>query len=322
MTERLELGINSVITYFVNSQFVFTLIVGVAFTVFFIALFSIFNSVMNPVRRQMRALSLTGDTAERTKKSDWMEACLMPFRRVLIPQSESEIAVVKHRLALAGMQRESDLVFFFFSKILLALIVALLALLGTTFIPDISPVEVVFFVCLGAGIGMVMPNFILAKKTEARKLRIVHAFPDMLDLLVACTEAGLGLNAAIQRVAKEIRMNHPDLAFEMRIINAEMLAGVDRVDALKAFSDRTEIDDISGFVSMLVQSVRFGTGIAETLRIYAEEFRDIRMQRAEEAAEKVGTKLLFPLVICIFPSFFVVAVGPAAISIIKAFGGS
>ena len=169
---------------------------------------------------------------------------------------------------------------------------------------------------------MVIPSYILDKQITARKRRIINAFPDMLDMLVACSEAGLGLNAGLQRVGREIDLSFPDLAEELELVNAEMLAGVDRIQALRGLSNRTDIPEISGFVSMLSQSVRFGTGIAETLRIYADDFRDKRMQKAEELAAKVGTKLLFPLVTCIFPSFFLVAVGPAVISIIKSFSAT
>jgi len=190
----------------------------------------------------------------------------------------------------------------------------------TTQKPDMSGAEILFSVCLGFAVGMIIPSYVLDKKINNRKQKIINGFPDMLDLLVACSEAGLGLNAAIQRVSKEIHLAHPELARELKIVNSEMLAGIDRIDALKGLSARTEIDEISGFVAMLCQSVRFGTGIAVTLRVYADEFRDKRMQKAEEAAQKVGTKLLFPLVLCMFPCFFIVAVGPAALSILKAFG--
>ncbi len=153
-----------------------------------------------------------------------------------------------------------------------------------------------------------------------RQASILNGFPDMLDLLVACSEAGLGLNAALQRVTNEISLSYPELAEELQNVNLEMRAGIDRMDALKGLALRTGIEEISGLVSMLRQSIRFGSGVSETLRIYSEEFRDRRMQKAEAVAGGIGTKMIFPLILCIFPAFFVVAIGPAVINIIEVLG--
>ncbi len=320
MLDRLRIGLDSLVGVFADSQWLFVLIIGASITLFFFAAFSIVSTIMNPVRRQMRSLSLVGDASQRKRSSDRFDNRLLSLSRLVLPRSEKEIYKVKKKLSLAGLRRDSDLVYFFLSKILLSLVFGLSTLVATTYSPDLPGVKVLFFVSLGFAVGMLIPSYVLDRKITRRKLRIVNGFPDMLDLMVACSEAGLGLNSALQRVCREIQYTHPDLAREIKIVNAEMLGGVDRVVALRGLSERTEIDDISGFVAMLSQSIRFGTGIAETLRIYAEEFRDKRMQRAEEAAQKVGTKLLFPLVLCMFPAFFIVAVGPAAISIIQAFG--
>ena len=171
----------------------------------------------------------------------------------------------------------------------------------------------------GALVGIILPSYILDRKVSNRQTEIINGFPDILDLMVACTEAGLGLNAAIQRVAQETRLMYPTISEELELVNTEMQTGVERTEALRGLSERTGVDEISGFVSMIRQSVKFGTSIADTLRIYADEFRDKRMQKAEETAAKVSTKLIFPLVLCIFPSFFAVAIGPAVLSIIRAF---
>lgn len=320
MFDKLNQAVSSLIVYFTNSQLLFALVVGISISFFLIAAFNITNSIMNPVRRQMRKLSLVGDAKGRKRSSDILDNSILPLQRFLLPKSEKEIYSTRKKLGTAGLRRDSDLVYFYLSKISLSLLCGITALIISSQKPELTAAEILFSVCLGFAIGMVIPSYVLDSKIKKRKMRIINGFPDMLDLLVACSEAGLGLNSAIQRVSKEIHRAHPDLAKELKMVNSEMLAGIDRIEALKGLSERTEIEDISGFVAMLCQSVRFGTGIAETLRIYADEFRDIRMQRAEEAAQKVGTKLLFPLVLCMFPSFFIVAVGPAAISIVKAFG--
>jgi len=145
------------------------------------------------------------------------------------------------------------------------------------------------------------------------------AFPDALDLLVVCVESGLGLAPALQRVADELMVSHPELGTELASVNAEMRAGVERTQALKNLSARTGLEDIRGLVALLVQTMRFGTSVADALRVYSEEFRDKRMQAAEEQAAKIGTKLIFPLVFCLFPSFFLVAIGPAVLRLIEVF---
>jgi tight adherence protein C len=168
--------------------------------------------------------------------------------------------------------------------------------------------------------AMVLPNIVLDRLALNRITRIRNGFPDALDLLVVCSEAGLGLNAAIQRVGQELAETHPELADELVLVNAEIRVGVDRGEALRNLAQRTGVDDIRGLVALLTQSMRLGTGIAETLRIFAEELRDKRMQRAEELAAKLGTKMIFPLVLCMFPGFFVVILGPAILRIIAVFG--
>ena len=320
MIDQINQAFSGMMAYFTNSKLLFALIVGISFTFFFVAAFNIINSIMNPVRRQMRDLSLVGDATSRKRSSDVLDNSVLSLQRFLLPKSEKEIYRTRKRLETAGLRRTSDMLYFYLAKIFLSLVCGIVALVISSRHPDMGALEILFSVCLGFAIGMIIPSYVLDKKIAKRKMKIINGFPDMLDLLVACSEAGLGLNAAIRRVSMEIHLAHPDLAWELKKVNSEMLAGIDRIEALKGLSQRTEIDDISGFVAMLCQSVRFGTGIAETLRIYADEFRDKRMQRAEEAAQKVGTKLLFPLVLCMFPSFFIVAVGPAAVSIIKAFG--
>jgi tight adherence protein C len=176
------------------------------------------------------------------------------------------------------------------------------------------------YVAIAAAVGLLAPNYVLSKSLQRRLRLLRNGFPDALDLLVVCVESGLGLGPALQRVADEITVSHPELSLELATVNAEMRAGVQREKALKNLGERTGLPDIRGLVALLVQSMRFGTSVADALRIYSEEFRDKRMQAAEEQAAKIGTKMIFPLVLFMFPVFFVVAVGPAALRIIDAFG--
>jgi len=141
--------------------------------------------------------------------------------------------------------------------------------------------------------------------------------PDALDLLVVSVEAGLGLDQAIQRVSQELAFAHPDLCDELRLINLELRAGKPRTEALHNLGERTGVDDIISLVAMLVQTDKFGTSVAQSLRVHSETVRTKRRQRAEEAAAKTGVKMVFPLVFCIFPAVWVVTIGPAILKFIE-----
>jgi tight adherence protein C len=169
-------------------------------------------------------------------------------------------------------------------------------------------------------LALLLPNWWLREKLKRRQMRLRNAFPDALDMLVICVEAGLGLSAAMERVTDEIRNMHPDLATEFAAVNAEVRSGVERGTALRSLNVRTGLLEIRGFVSLLTQTLQLGTGVGNSLRIYAEDFRDQRMQRAENQAAKIGTKMIFPLVFCEFPAFFLIAIGPAILRILDSFG--
>ena len=150
----------------------------------------------------------------------------------------------------------------------------------------------------------------MAKK---RQHRIRLSLADVLDLLVVSVEAGLGLDQALQRVGEELASTHQDLSEELRLVNLEMRAGKARSEALRNLADRTGVDDLSSLAAMLIQTDKFGTSVAQSLRVHSDTLRTKRRQRAEEAAAKTGVKMVFPLVFCIFPAIWVVTIGPAAI---------
>jgi tight adherence protein C len=175
-------------------------------------------------------------------------------------------------------------------------------------------------VVMVAGIGWLVPGLYVSKRKQLRQGRLRAAFPDALDLMVVCVESGLALPATIERVAEEMSVSQVELAEELALVNAQIRAGISSTEALKQLALRTGLDDVQGLVSLLAQSIRFGTSVADTLRIYADEFRDRRMQAAEEMGAKIGTKLIFPLIFCLWPSFFLVAIGPAMIGVFRAFG--
>ena len=166
--------------------------------------------------------------------------------------------------------------------------------------------------------GFYAPSAFISLRQKQRQLEILMALPDALDLLVGCVEAGLGIAAAIQRVADEIELASPQLATELALVNHEMLAGVARFDALRGLARRTGVDELYALVAMLIQTDKLGTSIADALRAHAQSMRTRRRQRAELLARQAGAKLAFPLVLLILPALMVVILGPAAIQITKA----
>ncbi len=171
-----------------------------------------------------------------------------------------------------------------------------------------------------AAMGFVLPLLVVRARARRRQKEIVLALPDALDLLVVCVEAGLGLNQAFVRVADEIHPLSQTMAAELHLLNLEIRAGKPREEALRNVYNRTGVDDLRSLTLMLIQADRFGTSIAHALRVHSETLRDKRRQRAEEAAAKTAIKLIFPLVLCIFPAMFVVLVGPGLIQIIETLG--
>lgn len=170
-------------------------------------------------------------------------------------------------------------------------------------------------------IGYLFPLLYVRSRVRKRKKDLQHSLADTLDLLVVCVEAGLGLNQALVRVAEEIRHVSMLMSAELLYTNAEIRAGTPRDAALRNLADRTGVEDISSLVAMLIQTDRFGTSVARSLRVHSDVLRQKRRQRAEEAAAKTAIKMIFPLVFCIFPAMFVVILGPAAIRIIRALAG-
>jgi tight adherence protein C len=172
----------------------------------------------------------------------------------------------------------------------------------------------------GAVVGYMVPTLVVARRIAQRKKQIQNGLPDALDLLIVSLEAGLALDQAILKCSEELAIAYPALSHELQMINTEARAGKPRIEALKNFATRTQVDDARALVAMLVQTDRFGTSVAQALRTHAEESRIKRRQRAEEKAAKLSVKLIFPLVFCLLPAFFVVAVGPALIKFVEFFG--
>lgn len=233
------------------------------------------------------------------------------------PQSDSP---TRQLLTHAGYRSPSAVQVYWAIRLLLPALLLIGALLAMPWLPKLSLVVGMMLASAAAGIGWLVPAIYVDKKKEGRLRRLRAAFPDALDLMVVCVESGLSLPQAMERVAEEMLVSQPELAEELVLVNAEIRAGIPNTQALKHLAERTGLEDVQGLVSLLAQSIRFGTSVADTLRVYAEEFRDRRTQAAEEQAAKIGTKLIFPLILCLWPSFFLVAIGPVIIGILRTFG--
>ncbi|MGA3345754.1 MAG: type II secretion system F family protein [Terracidiphilus sp.] len=235
------------------------------------------------------------------------------FENVL-PKSQAEVSVILQRLQAAGFRDESAVKIFYGSKVLLPILLCLLALV--TGAGSYSPF---FIYVLAAALGFLAPDFWLGKRITSRQKKIRRGLPDVLDLLIICIEAGLSLDQATARSAVELKLAQPELCDELNIVVLEQRAGRPRGEAWKHLAERTDVDAVRNLTTMLVQAEQFGTSIAKTLRVHGDTLRTQRVQAVEEAAAKTTIKLLFPLVLFIFPSLFLVALGPAVISIMENF---
>jgi tight adherence protein C len=226
----------------------------------------------------------------------------------------------REKLAKAGVRQASAPAVLWGTKILLAgifvacYLVARFALLKIFNLPAAVAVGV-----LAGALGFSLPDIFLDIKRARRKDKIMKALPDALDLMVVCLEAGMGLDSAFNRVEADLRIAHPVLSDELKLLSLELRAGKSRQEALRSLAARTDVEDLNNLVLVMIQSERFGTSVAQTLRVYSDSFRTKRHQRAEEQAAKIPAKLVFPLVLFIFPCLFVVLMGPAAIRVLKMF---
>jgi tight adherence protein C len=306
-----------------NQQTIFMIMVGATIAVFAMGISAVFVGSTNPVKKRMgiEAKVRNEEDASETSGRRMVDipTLIGPVKQWIIPSSEIEVSELNKKLTYAGFRAPNSLETFYGIKAALTIVLPALTVFALRWLPDITSQNVLMAAFGAAAVGVIGPSFVLDKLVARRIKALRDGFPDALDLLVVCVESGLGLAAAIQRVSVEIGVSHPELALELALVNAETRAGVDRAKALRNLADRSGLEDIRGLVSMLIQAMRFGTSIAETLRVYSEEFRDRRMQKAEEMAAKIGTKLIFPLVFCLFPSFFTVAIGPAIIAFIEVF---
>lgn len=251
------------------------------------------------------------DKLKPNRAGDSIKAVVQPFDK-LLPKSPQEVSVVQKRLIRAGLREDSHLRLLYGSKVVVPLL-----LCGAVALSSSSGSFMIYLLALG--LGYLLPDFWLGRRIKNRQMEIRLGLSDFLDLLVVCIEAGLSMDQALARSAEEMKASHPELADEMGLVILEQRAGRPRLDAWKNLAERVDIEIIRTLVAAIVQADQFGTSIAKTLRGYADGLRVRRRQQVEELAAKTPVKLVFPLVFFIFPTLFIVALGPTVLAIGDAF---
>ena len=257
--------------------------------------------------------------------SGWINKKIKPFFEKLgarfISGKEDDQSRLRLLFVRAGYRRGNAAIFLGIKTVLAFAFIFIAIGLKVFIFSMISPFNFMLLGVALAVVGFYLPNLYLLMKTLDRRERIQKGLPDALDLMVVCVEAGSGLDAAITRVSEEMRLDNKVLSEELRVLTLELRAGKSRKDALTNFALRANLDDVNNLVSLLIQTDRFGTSIAQALRVHSDFMRVKRFQRAEEIAAKMPLKMIFPLVLFIFPFFLLIAAGPAVIGIYRVFTG-
>lgn len=325
---QLQAFLNGLIADPELAQLSFVGLLGLAVFTLLVAVMLLILGLADPVKRRLQSLepqpvvtgAASGGGEAGTGKGSGLRGLVDPMGKRLMPTEEEARSKAYNRLRHAGIRTPGALNTFFGAKLALTLLLPTLAMVAATLLR--LPLNIAVLAAVSAGlVGYLLPTFWLERAIKRRTLGLRRGLPDALDLLVVSSEAGLGLGASIQRVARDLEISQPELSDELTLFGMQTRAGMDTRTALRDLEQRTGVEDIRGLVTSLLQSMRFGTSIAATLRIYAAELRDKRTQEAEEKAAKVSTKMLFPLVFCVFPSFFVVALGPPLLGAFEAMSG-
>ena len=296
-----------------------TILIIVVFVTVALAVFAFGAAVVTPTSvlgARLRALGSQATQAPEkpvVKVRQRLEQALDPLSKA-IPLSPSDVSRTRAWLIQAGLRESRHVTYYFGARLALAFVgfVGVIAFSGFDSLP--------LLVCVPA-LGFFIPRFILKRMIKDRQQRVRIALPDALDLTVICVEAGLALDQALMRVGKDLHHAHPDLSDEFHFVNLEMRAGKPRAEALRNLVDRTGVDDIRSLVGTLIQTDRFGTSVAQALRVHSDSLRTARRQRAEEQAAKTTIKMVPPLVIFILVPFLFVTVGPALIQAYRSLAG-
>ncbi len=270
--------------------------------------------ILNPVKRRIEGVK---HRAKAEPSRGHADDLLHRLGTTLIPKAEEKRAKLAFQLETAGYRSAYALAYFYGIKLIGLMLAPVLVLGGITLLTNRAVLDDLSIAIMAGLIAFLAPSYWLRMAMRKRKEKLRKALPDALDLMVVCTEAGLGLSAAMKRVADEIGMQHPELADELQLLLMQTRAGMDSHAALKELERRTDLEDISAFVTTLIQAMRFGTSIGQALRVFAEEMRDKRLQRAQEKAARLSLTMLIPIAFCMLPMFFLILLGPAILLLVS-----
>ena len=271
--------------------------------------------------RPSRIYDRVGGVAESTAESVSVkprDVVVRVFEQIgeQIPLAPADQTATKRDLVMAGYRSEGAIRIYFGIKVMFCVVMFVFALMLHRHITD-NPVLRIVFVIAATGLGYYAPGYYLESLVKKRQTKLRLSLPDALDMMVVSVEAGLGLDQALQHVAREIEETHPELSDEMGLVGLEMRAGSRRAEALRSLAERTGEEELRKLVAILVQTDRFGTSMGESLRTHSDFMRMRRKQEAEERAAKVGVKLVFPIFLFILPSMMIVAAGPAMLKLFE-----
>jgi tight adherence protein C len=273
------------------------------------SLYLVFTKPMSAVTTRLEAMDPSLALVQNNRLTVMAERVADPINRI-VPISAVEAEKLQKQLMQAGYRSPDAATAF--RAIQIVMLIAFPTMVTTAGIILDRPLSnLIIWGLVAAAIGFYLPKFVLSRKIKARKLRITWGLADAMDLMVVSVEAGLGLNAALNRVGEELKTLHPDMHYEIEIVNLEIRVGRGREEALRNLAERTGVDDIRSFVALLVQADRFGSSIAKAVRVFADSLRTKRRQRAEQAAAKASLKLLFPLTCFLFPVIILVILAPS-----------
>lgn len=311
-----------------NAELAVTALAFLSVTIFVFGILMWAFTGTTPIQRRLDEVSEGGKgrahkgAKENEHVGTFLVRWIEPAGKIILPREDWRRSRLRTRLVRAGFRSNHALRVYLSAKVLAAVglpLVVALSLLLAGKLALLAQVSTGLVLVLVAAVGFYLPDMILARRVDARQTAFREGFPDAMDMLVVCVEAGLGLDSAIQRVGDEMMRSHPELGTELRVMSLELRAGKTREAALRSLSDRTGIEEVQSLTTLLIQAEHFGTSIADALREHAAGMRIERIQRAREKAAKLPVKMIFPIIFFIFPALFLVILGPAFIRIVTTF---
>jgi tight adherence protein C len=282
--------------------------------------FSKLKAAQNPAPKRVAPSSMDQALRRGNEKSDKLDK----FAQFLEPQDQEQMSAARLKMMRAGYRSKNAVRMFHAAQFVLGIGALVIGIIYTLYVNSINPVDMqgmILSTILPGAFGYYLPQYWVQRRLQTRQQEITQGFPDALDMMLVCVEAGQSLDQSIVRVSKEIRQGYPALAEEFEIVAQEVKAGKERVNVMRDMSERVGLPDVSSFVTTMIQSATFGTSIAEALRVYSAEMRDKRVMRAEEKANTLPTKLTLGTMLFTVPPLLVILIGPSLFGKAKAFGG-